>query len=1230
MKFREILQFEIRYLLSHFSTWLLFALFFIFGFGILKLGTLPDGTYINSPGTIAFFTIMGNAIWVVIGGGIAGEAATRDFQTWMHPLSFTTPVSKIDFLGGRFLAALMLNTMILLTMFIGFLLTIYIFPAGLKNVGPFQMENYLSNFGFLAFPTVVATTAIQFTFAALSRRAIGGYIASIAIIIFSQFAGTTVRFALDWEILGKLMDLLGTSIAAEMEGWTPIESNTRLIQLEGIWLWNRLMWFAIAAAVLPLAYFSFKMEHVTQKAGWKVFKKRNAASNEVKQSWHPTSAEITTNSNSIRIPQVVQNFRFITYVKQVWSLAKSSFGSIAKSKVGITLVAILAVGTGLFATEYMEFYGVPLYARTEEVLRILTPALSNYKTQWIIIPLLIIFYGSELLWRERDAGINELYDTAPVPEAVAFLGKFLGLSLIIAVWTAFLILVGIINQLVMGYYHFEILVYVKALFGFQYTNYLLFALLILVIHILVNQKYLGLILALAAYGYILFASNLGIEHKMLIYASDTGWSYSDMSEFDPFLKPWLAFKFYWAAWAFLLSVIAILFWVRSKEGGFANRIDQARQRFSDYRSTLIVSVILLLISGGYVFYNTNILNDYIVNTDYMETRAEYEQQYGQFRSILQPELAAVKLEVEIFPVKNSAEIRGIYQLVNRTDKNIDSLHFSTIPRQEIGEVSFDRAADPVVIDDKLGYRIYSLKNALKPGDSVQMNFVVEVKQEGFSNEGVDLSVIENGSHIKDENWMPVVGFDDDRRIYREKEREKYNLPARPVRPSLYDVKARYDNRHAQQINFEAVVGTTKDQIAVAPGALQRMWSKGDRQYFHYKTNAPINNSYAIFSAEYAVREAQWIPATDIVQTSTDSVSGIRKAAKPVTIQIYYHPEHDQNIDRLIKSAQASMDYYSREFGTYPYSHFRVLERPGPGRGAHADPMTIDYASGYTLMNVQPEGLDLPFHIMSHEVAHQWWGWYLSPATVEGSGVLVESLATYSAMQVVEDQLGYEHLQKYLSQMRQEYEVPMSRAAPPLLRAYNRFMNYRKGPFALYALQNYIGKDKVNDALRALIKENPAEPPLPTTLDLYRELQAVTPDSLQYLVKDLFAENTFWELKTDKVMAEKLKSGNWEVKLEINARKVAVDSIGNETAIPMNDWIEIGIYGSKSGGKSKELYLQKHRIKSGKSTVTIIVPEQPFRAGIDPNHLLIDLNLNNNTRKVNIEGVKEEKEEPDLI
>jgi hypothetical protein len=129
---------------------------------------------------------------------------------------------------------------------------------------------------------------------------------------------------------------------------------------------------------------------------------------------------------------------------------------------------------------------------------------------------------------------------------------------------------------------------------------------------------------------------------------------------------------------------------------------------------------------------------------------------------------------------------------------------------------------------------------------------------------------------------------------------------------------------------------------------------------------------------------------------------------------------------------------------------------------------------------------------------------------------------------------------------------------------------------------------------------------------------VTPDSLQYLVHDLFAENTFWELTTEQATAKKTETDKWQVTLELEARKVTVDSIGNETEIPMKDWIEIGIYGSRAKSRSLVLYHQKHRIFSGKTILSIDVPEQPGNAGIDPNHLLFDLDLENNTRKIEIE------------
>src|SRR5688500_10495251 len=97
------------------------------------------------------------------------------------------------------------------------------------------------------------------------------------------------------------------------------------------------------------------------------------------------------------------------------------------------------------------------------------------------------------------------------------------------------------------------------------------------------------------------------------------------------------------------------------------------------------------------------------------------------------------------------------------------------------------------------------------------------------------------------------------------------------------------------------------------------------------------------------------------------------------------------------------------------------------------------------------------------------------------------------MQVVERTLGGEHLRRLLGMMREVYATPRTRAEVPLLRATGSFLTYRKGPFAMYALREYAGVEPVNAALRSLLeKHGSGTPPLATTLDLYRELQAVLP------------------------------------------------------------------------------------------------------------------------------------------
>jgi hypothetical protein len=173
---------------------------------------------------------------------------------------------------------------------------------------------------------------------------------------------------------------------------------------------------------------------------------------------------------------------------------------------------------------------------------------------------------------------------------------------------------------------------------------------------------------------------------------------------------------------------------------------------------------------------------------------------------------------------------------------------------------------------------------------------------------------------------------------------------------------------------------------------------------------------------------------------------------------------------------------------------------------------------------------------------------------------------------------------------------------------------------MYALREYVGQEKVDLAWRRLIAKHAShEPPFATSLDLYRELREVTPDSQQSLLADLLERNTFWELKTSRATARQTPAGAWQVSVDVVARKVVVDERGAETNVPMNDPIEIGVFAP--GGKP--LFLAMHRVRTGPQTITFTVAKRPARAGIDPRHLLIDVEPNDNVVEVG-EGSRSKK------
>ncbi|HSK11873.1 MAG TPA: hypothetical protein VK907_01605, partial [Phnomibacter sp.] len=174
----------------------------------------------------------------------------------------------------------------------------------------------------------------------------------------------------------------------------------------------------------------------------------------------------------------------------------------------------------------------------------------------------------------------------------------------------------------------------------------------------------------------------------------------------------------------------------------------------------------------------------------------------------------------------------------------------------------------------------------------------------------------------------------------------------------------------------------------------------------------------------------------------------------------------------------------------------------------------------------------------------------------------------------------------------------------------------------YGLRDLIGDHNVNTALREF-RDSFAlkpEPPYAGSNDLFRFMKKHTPDSAQYFLEDTWLKITLYENKFVKATAKPAGNDAYDVELTVSAKKFYADSTGKETVAPMNDYVNIGIFGAETTNKdgrrqTNPLYLRKHKLTQGEHTIRVRVKGKPATAGIDPYNILIDRIPDDNTGSV---------------
>ncbi|RYZ14311.1 MAG: hypothetical protein EOP49_53760, partial [Sphingobacteriales bacterium] len=280
----------------------------------------------------------------------------------------------------------------------------------------------------------------------------------------------------------------------------PVDHENWDITLESTLLWGRLFWLLIGAGALFITYRRFKF---SSPQGSRKEDKARARKQKVAPS-------ISLRSAQPEIPYFRPAYNFLTALKQWQIITRMCFMHLAKRKAGLPILVLLALVVLVilpFSTKHMDF---SMYPQSANIISLLTSPIDQVQSPWMIIPLLLIFYTAELLWRDRETRISNLVAATPVSEFVQFTAKASAIILLLTVGLGLRMLAGIVVEVLLGG-HPDYLLYLTA-GGLQLFTYVLLLMLIFFVQILVNQKFTGMLVSLIAYGLILFAANLGLEH----------------------------------------------------------------------------------------------------------------------------------------------------------------------------------------------------------------------------------------------------------------------------------------------------------------------------------------------------------------------------------------------------------------------------------------------------------------------------------------------------------------------------------------------------------------------------------------------------------------------------------------------------------------------------------------------------------------------------------------------
>ena len=1156
-------------------------IFLFFGFSVGKNGHLLEHQIINSSYQISFNMALLSlgSVFAIMFFAISG--ILRDQQYKFESIIYSTAIKKSTFFFSRFLGTLSFSLIVFSFSMLGFIGGNLASDISAERLADFQLSHFLWTWLIIILPNIFICTSIIFAVSALSKNNISTYVCAIfiyalymicAIFLNSPLLANSVPPSPDNLVWAALADPFGLSAFFEQtQYWTIFEKNTNSISFSGYFMWSRIIWISISSIILGLTYRFFSFRSLPQKV-----KKPKVSSDEnyQKKTYHAVET-ISMDRNSA--------------IQSYFSLLKINLKIVFQ---GLPFLGLLLVWSVIVFTEiYSRInnggnYNDSQYPTTSLMVWLIEDPLI------LISLILIVFYSGEIIWKERSLNFHPFIDASPVSNISLFLSKLTALLLLPCLFILTGILIAIGFQISKGYYQFEIWQYLS-MFYFSGAQLFFISLLAFFIQSLFNNKYLGMLVT----GLIILflGTNLslmiGIFHPLLKIGDFPKVFHNDMNGYGYFIKAFHHTFFYWTSLGIVLSLLSFKLWRRGNIHKFTFRIKQLFSNWKNWQTiSLITSGLIFIFSGSAIFYNVNIIQDYQSKKERLDFSEAYERKFKKHESLPRLFPVDIKSEVHLFPNEDKYNIKVNYLLENKNNTSVNQVFITS--KKEVKNITLENAT-LIEHDTFFETYLFQLDQPLLPNQQLKHSFELIHQQKGYET---PRTLVHNGSYIIHTSLGPSLVYRSSKEIKDNFERQKRGLPKREEEMATED-HLHLEEASIGQVTFETIISTQADQIALAPGNLIRKWTENDRNFFHYKTNGPVTPLLGYFSAKYQTKKTKHLG---------------------ISIEQYFHPGHDYNVETIEKNTKLTLDYCIKNFGDYPLDHLRIAEIPGHWNfGGQAMPGTISMVENrmYLVDNRDPNGFDLVAKRTIHEVAHQWWGGILLPKQIEGASFFIEGLAKYTEAVVMEKHYGKGAIWQLSETSNRRYFRSRAMSAdpePPLYLAGGQdYLSYGKSLIILLAMKDLIGEEKVNIAIRNLTDKHRQEvEPTLISLELLEEFYKLSPTKYHPLIDDWFKKVITYNLKIEGTDTKKLGNDQFEITININAKRFEENNLEPTKQIDLNEPIQIGLFKKHPKNFKHDdpiLHLKSHQIDQENMQLKIIVDEMPKYICIDPFGARLDAN-----------------------